>query len=411
MKSVNKKNNLIFIGALIVISFLIFVLYYNGQTDCYNTTILALNYTYGFISRGFIGSVYLFVDKILPISMVNPTAAKYFLLECTAVLFIIMYIMIFCFYKKSEGKQQRIIGYFSVALTICVVSTFAGEFNFGRVDMYMISISLIGLLLLYFEKAEWLIIPLSAIAVMIHQGYVMMYFNILLVVLLVKILSYQDKKKRIYYIVIFALSFVICSVLFLYLELFSHAPNGEVIYGDVANYASALSYDGEYHKTLLAHEILGVDLSEVEHEFHMKNLCEIILFAILMIPYIVYLIKFFIRLFKVSKKTLDKIKYVIVMIGPGTMLPDFLIKVDYGRWVLSVVVYYLVLFMYMTLKDECFKIELTEYVTEIRNKNYLWKLLLVYPIVMVPLLDVNINGITAIIGHVLNREWLHWWTF
>ena len=53
-----------------------------------------------------------------------------------------------------------------------------------------------GVILILKERAEWLIIPFVALATMVHQGYVFMFFNILLVLLFVKCCDCQGKKQQ-----------------------------------------------------------------------------------------------------------------------------------------------------------------------------------------------------------------------
>ncbi|MCR4611514.1 MAG: hypothetical protein K5644_06420 [Lachnospiraceae bacterium] len=409
MSKLNYNNKKLYMLLMIVLAVICFLRYYTGDTDSYNTTILALNYTIGFTSRGLIGTVFLGLDKITPFSIMNATGARMFLLGSTVVFFIIVFLFIAMIIKRCEEKHLAKIELLLMFLVIALATTFSDSGNFGRVDMYMIAISLVSVMLIVWQKCEWLIILLTAIAVMIHQGYVFMYYNIVLVLLLVKIIS--DKSKRIKYIIIFALSLIICSVLFLYLELFSHASNGAEIYDSVAALASSLASDGEFHKTLLAHELLGVDLSGVEHEFHMKNLAEIILLSVFLLPYIIMFFKVMVRTFKKVESGADKFMYLAVYAGSLTMLPDYLIKVDYGRWVMSTVAYYVVVFAVMYIWDERFKTVLVSYLDEVKQRYSFYPLLILYPVLFVPFLDVNIDSITAIIGHVANREILHWWTF
>jgi hypothetical protein len=141
----------------------------------------------------------------------------------------------------------------------------------------------------------------------------------------------------------------------------------------------------------------------------MKNLAEIILFAMMVLPYIGIMLSFFKKIYQRAVTVADKLKYLAMFLGAATMLPDFLIKVDYGRWVLSVVCYYLLIILCLATQDRIVREELHDCIVGIREKSLFWKLLLIYPVLMVPFYDVNINQITAIIGHVLNREWLHWW--
>ena len=60
---------------------------------------------------------------------------------------------------------------------------FASQYNFGRLDVYCVMLSLFGAILLIIEKAEWLVVVFSALGVMVHQGNVFMFLNIILILL------------------------------------------------------------------------------------------------------------------------------------------------------------------------------------------------------------------------------------
>ena len=77
----------------------------------------------------------------------------------------------------------------------------------------MVVVSIVCALLLAEGKCEWLVVPLSAIGVMFHQGYVFMFFNIPLVLLAYKFLN-SDKKGKVKYGTIFTLSFLLGSCVF-----------------------------------------------------------------------------------------------------------------------------------------------------------------------------------------------------
>lgn len=409
IKSLSYKNKTIFLLMMVVLSIIIFFANYDGDIDSYNTTILALNYTYGFTSRGLIGTLYYLLDMILPVSMYTPTAAKVFLFISTLLLVVVLFIFVHEVIKKCHEAHIAHVEILLMFLFVATISTYFGGWNFGRVDIYMIMISLLSAIIFIHGKCEWLIIPLSVLGVMMHQGYVFMYYNIILALLIWGIFSNKDKRRR--YIVIAVISLIICSALFLYFELFSHNYVDNTVFDQVAGLAADMSEDGEYHKTLLAHEILGVDLSGVEHEYHMKNLAEIILFALFMLPYIIIFFKLMVRVFKNANSRADKWKYALLYLGALTMLPDYLIKVDYGRWIMSTIAYYLIIGCFLYIKDEGFAMTATNYFEGIKKQLIIYPLLIAYPVFFVPYLDVNIDSITAIFGHVANREILHWWTF
>ncbi|WP_222846905.1 hypothetical protein, partial [Klebsiella pneumoniae] len=65
------KSILQFVFVFLLVCFALFVTYYGQEVRRYNTTILAFNYSYGFISRGLLGTLYLGLDYLIPKDILN----------------------------------------------------------------------------------------------------------------------------------------------------------------------------------------------------------------------------------------------------------------------------------------------------------------------------------------------------
>ena len=400
-----RMKNYMVLSAILMVG--LFLSSYTGRLRSYNSTIYALNYRYGFISRAFIGTIYSVVDALFPANMISYDMAVKFTLVVT-IGFLAYYLwFLYMILKKIPSDYQRITAYLGVVLNIFLTSTFAGDFNFGRVDMYMIAISMLGTLLFVYEKAEFLVIPLTIIGMLIHQGYIFMYLNIMMIFVVYKF--FKNDKKRVYYGIIFVCCAVAALGLIFYFELFSHS-SGTDIWNEVVANATALSLDGEYHETLLAHEILGVDLGETEWDLHLINFVEFPIFLLLWIPYLTRSFRLGKNCVKVCKNMCDKVLYVLIIAGVLTMLPDFLIKIDYGRWVLTVIVYYIVVLMALfAMKDPIVSDVLPAMVKKEKETNDNWLLLLIYPILFIPLWDVHISKTLTSIWSELNDVFIHRW--
>lgn len=363
---------------------------YQNVVRSYNTTLLALTYEYGFTSRSLLGTIYHFIDHILPIDMMCYDNVLRFAQIITVVFFLFVFGFVFLYLKKCKYDVLKPCEYLILFYVLFTFATFSGGYNFFRVDLFMVFVALICALLLTYEKAEWLVIPLSAIGVMFHQGYVFMFFNISLVLLAYKFFS-ADRKGRIKYGSLFIATFVVGSVLFLWFEFFSRS-NGAAIYDQIVAEASRLALDGQYHTTLLYHEVLGVDLSETEQKFRRINVAELTFFSLFCFPYIVVTVQFFKGLLKRAQSKLEWFKYLIVAIGAGTMLPNFILKIDYGRWILAVITYYaIVILSLVVLQDEKVEAQLLESYEKIKAKPWAF-IFVVFPILFIPLWDVQITG-------------------
>ena len=407
-----KKQISRFMWLLILLSCAIFFLDYDERVLPYNSTILAFSYKYGFISRGLAGTIYQWIDHILPVNMIDYAMV----LRFTLIVTLAFYVLFFAFcYQCMKRCQEEYLGrflYLILFYAVFVVSMFAYKRNFGRLDLYLMALTVIGTMCLIAKKAEWLIVPLSMISVMYHQGYVFMFYNILLALLVYRLLSEKEKKARIYYGVILLVSLIGCSALFLWFEFFSHTDGVRYVDEIIAN-AKAMTkpFNGmTYHDTLIDHEILGIDLSDVEYPYRVMNWIEIPFFIAIISPYIVLAVKLFRRILARAQGKTERLKYGFLAIAAGTLLPLFLMKCDYARWVFALISYYCMIFLALVaMGDRIVAEELTGIFTEIKEKYPFAILLILLPALLTPFWDVHINGLLRGISNPINETFLNLW--
>lgn len=399
-----------FMIMLSVVNLALFAVTCRGMVRSYNTTMLALSYEYGFTSRSLLGTLYHLLDAVLPLDLIDYRAvvATAYVATILFVLFV-EYFLYRCL-RCCEGEMVKYGEYLALILSLCLVSTFSFPYNFFRVDIFMILVSLLGVLCLVKERAQWLVVPLSALGVMFHQGYVFMYFNLILVLLFYRALSWwkEDRRKARCYGLLFALSFLVGSVLFLWFEFFSRS-NGAAFFDTIKSEAEKLSYDGIYHSTLLYHEVLGIDLASTEEEFSRVNAVQILMCGIVCLPMLVFGVRFFAGLIKKAKGASEKWKYLAVALGAATILPDFLLKIDYGRWMAAVVVYYVgIVLALLAMKDPIMETQVRESGERLirRPGIALWIMVV---ILLLPFLDVNIDPFFRHLGSIVNKNFLHWY--
>lgn len=399
-----------FMIMLSVVNLALFAVTCRGMVRSYNTTMLALSYEYGFTSRSLLGTLYHLLDAVLPLDLIDYRAvvATAYVATILFVLFV-EYFLYRCL-RCCEGEMVKYGEYLALILSLCLVSTFSFPYNFFRVDIFMILVSLLGVLCLVKERAQWLVVPLSALGVMFHQGYVFMYFNLILVLLFYRALSWwkEDRRKARCYGLLFALSFLVGSALFLWFEFFSRS-NGAAFFDTIKSEAEKLSYDGIYHSTLLYHEVLGIDLASTEEEFSRVNAVQILMCGIVCLPMLVFGVRFFAGLIKKAKGASEKWKYLAVVLGAATILPDFLLKIDYGRWMAAVVVYYVgIVLALLAMKDPIMETQVRESGERLiqRPGIALWIMVV---ILLLPFLDVNIDPFFRHLGSIVNKNFLHWY--
>lgn len=406
--SLKNKKIIPFSIVWIFFSLALFWVHYDGEVNKINSTMLAFNYKYGFISRGLIGSIYKVLDYINPANMWSYEWNKIFTMTITMIYFIILFAFFMLCLKRCKITISEEIKYIIIFFTIWAIPMFVSKYNFGRLDIYCVMLSLLGAIVLIVEKWEWLVVPFSALGVMVHQGNVFMFLNIILLLLVYKALSNEGKKRK-KYIVLFILSFLVASALFLYFEFFSHV-NGEEIVDEVRSVAASLRYDNKYHKDVIKHEILGIDVSESERDYHLANFVQFPIFVLLMMPHIVIGVMLFRNIIKRAESPIDKFKYFMVSIGSATILPDLILKCDYGRWMFAIIAYYAVVILaLLAMKDEIVTSELKSLMAKVDNKIPGAIVLLIYPMLFQPLQDVTICSLVAEWASKINETFLHWW--
>lgn len=392
LMSTNKKERWKFLLALALFVIPCVLRCYTGEMNAQDTTVFAFSYKYGFISRGLMGTLWQILDKILPFDLMNFQAIKTFSFLATIVFFVVLFIFYNTSLKIASQKEQRKIQYLICFLSVFIFPMFVTTECFGRLDVYLMIFTLICCVFLVKNKYEWLILPIVTICVIMHHGYVFMHLNIILVLLFYKILMNEEKRWK--YIFIFGLTFLIASALFLYFEFFSH-PEGEGIFEEIVTLAKALSMDGaSYSESMVFHEILGLDVYELEEMCHAMNRNESPFFFTFFLIYPIIGIRFLVKLFQ-GKNVKEKWAYFAVAVGSLTILPQVILKVDFGRYVFATFFYYIaIVICLIAMKDKNVTEQLEESIAHVNKHIPAAKLLIVYPMIFMPFLDVHISYIS-----------------
>lgn len=382
------KDRIKFLLLMIVFAIFCVFVYFEKSINPQDTTVFAFSYKYGFISRGFLGTAWQFLDKILPMNLMDFSSIYKFTIIVTILFFITMLWFYNVCLKTCDEKQNKNMKYLCCFLSVFTFPMFLTDENFGRLDVYLMILIVVCCILIVKEKHEWLVVPICTLCVIMHHGFVFMQLNIVLVLFFYKIL--MNDKKRMKYILLFAFTFIFASIFFVYFEFFSH-PEGEHIYEEIVTLAKSLSMTGnKYSESLVNHEILGLDVFEAEWKYHVINYIESPMFLVLFSPYIIIGIDFLRRLF-IGKTVKEKWVYFAVAVCSLTVVPQMILKVDYGRYMFGFFFYYIVIVMCLiALKDQNVIYQLEDSIDRVKNRVPVGKFLIVYPMIFMPFLDVHI---------------------
>lgn len=405
MKKLSVDDRKVF-GLIIAYMIVCGIRYFEHILSVANSCLYILSYRHGFTSRGLVGHIWLWLNDHTPFNLVT-YSSEYILCQLlTGILFIFFLAFIYVSLRLMPEDNKRNARYLLVLFSIFSFPMFLTMENFGRIDIFLIMITIACLILIMYEKAEWLIIPLCVLAMLIHQGFVFTNVNIILVLLFYKAIMVDEKKRKVKYYILFGLTLVTVSVFFLYFEIFK-TTLGIDVYKELVALNKQVSPDGNYYKELLQHEILGNDVYEMETKYHIENIEELPLAIVAFIPYILIGISFLKNLFKKAVGIKEKLAYLAVIVGVATLIPEWLLKVDFGRYVYSMAFYYIAIvicLMILEKSDGIVARQLQETKEMIKAKTIMPYLLLVYPAVLMPLRDIAISQTTINILRMLRLQ-------
>ncbi|MBE5898474.1 MAG: hypothetical protein E7279_02625 [Lachnospiraceae bacterium] len=387
-----KRNMLAFLVIWGIMTIGLFIRTFDWIANSYNTSILAISYKYGFTSRGLIGTIYQFLGSLLGVDIWNYFVALKFYVICTVVCYIAFAIMMLLFLRRTSVANKKMQQYLILIFTVFFITMFATEKNFGRIDMFMLLATILAIYLIAIEKFVWLVVPLTALGVIFHQGYVFMFYNVVLVLLLYRIFT-KEGKNRGKYIAVLIISLVICAALFFWFQIIYRGGAHDYYY-EIREHARTMGVEGKPHDELLRAEILGVNLHDEELKYRLSNVIEIIMFIVFFSPYILFVGKVLVRTLKRQTEIKRKLIYLAVILGPLTLLPDYIFKVDFGRWTFAGVSYFLLIFIFMYAVNERDIIESVDEGLEKLKDSLYRPFVFVTPLLFVPFMDIAVTEFT-----------------
>ncbi|MBP0969056.1 MAG: hypothetical protein J5744_02820, partial [Oscillospiraceae bacterium] len=171
---------------LLTLAFLLFMLY--GMlhqfregwyvADSYVTTLLAFSYLRnGFVRRGLVGTLFDILCRAVPPAL-SYKGAVWFMWGINVLYFL----SLLAFARWILGKIRDCSAYrgafwFTIFCFVFLVPTACvGNGALGRADLIQMVFGLLQVYLLVEMKNEWLTVPLTAVNVMFHEGYIIMTF-------------------------------------------------------------------------------------------------------------------------------------------------------------------------------------------------------------------------------------------
>ena len=201
----------------ILLAYLIYYIPVIEEATHWCITPYALSYRFGFISRGFMGTLVRLVFPNLAIKHIYIIILMNIMLLCGLTVFFMHKILVKS-YDESKAGVLFMLGLFLVNPGSVAFLFYWG--NFGRFDMYLLMTLIITALLVIYDRCVWIVPLLCFCAVLTHQAFVFQYFPAVLVLLFYSgfVLKRQYGKS------IFVFTLLTTCAIFIYMQFFSGIP-------------------------------------------------------------------------------------------------------------------------------------------------------------------------------------------
>ena len=396
MSDVRQKDNFIrFLPALAAFALVCFIRHFKFTMSTYNTTFLALNYDYGLIPRGFVGTIFKFFTENCSDIEWNYMGAFNFSGLFTLVYFVLLFVFYGLCLHRCPKEHKRNLKHLLILLSIFAFPVYTTSVSFGCLDLYLGIITLLCLILLVWGKLEWLVLPLVGIGMCINHDFIFTHAMLIGASLLYKAFT-SAGLKRVTYILVLALGIFACTTMYSCFENYVYENPKEIV-AELKPAAKALSETGRsYGKTYIKEEILGEDLSLTQENIDQNedNLQDFPVFIVLFSPYIIGTIYLFFRMLCDKKAKLNQqLAHLCILIGSTCIIPMLINNVYYGRYMYQLVFYYITGFIVMlALGDGIAGTQFEQVKASVKKLTPMTFVWFLYPFLLTPFRAVAISA-------------------
>ena len=355
----NRKKD----ARLFLLAFALFLAYgiacqiYKGwyNADSYVTTLLAFSYLdNGFFRRGLIGTIFSIVYRIIPAAK-SAHGAVWFMWGMNVIYFASLLLFIrWILRKTADNAVYKGIYFFSLICFAFLIPTacFQGGL-LGRADLVQMALCLLQVYLLTEKKCEWLTLPITAVNVLFHEGYVLMTFCTVLIVLLYRALCTEGKRGK--YWLLFGLNLAVCGIMSVLSLKGGNKAGTPESFAAASALAGLLNEDGSVHYNLL-YMMAGYQPENApvinDAGFVFMERQELPVFLICFIPAFLVFGRGIVNLFRCANGKRIGLHIAAVLLGPALISVEYMKYCDYGRYIVWLIFYFFVMFLTFSVMDD-----------------------------------------------------------
>ena len=315
---------------------------------------LCVNYSYGFIKRAFLGSITSLLSSLAKISY-DRAIISMMLIEEIVFTAVILSLLIIVINRFKDANLNLLIILF---VSLNAMGFYC--FYWGESDIVLMTLTLVMCVLIVKRKLLILVPVLAIVCVLIHEGYVMMYFGVVIALLLYAVGNNYKNSKTVYSCVL-AATVIPAALLFIYMHFYS-AGSINVSSEYLISYLSdtfgpenpslynAVNYT--YFGTGLPNGAMWVNGKPTD-EFYIRIIA-VITNALVLSPLIFYKVSLYRGIIKDTEGTKSKLIWIMCLSLSILTLPLILVQTDEGRWFYDIVFFefFVVVFLYVMDREK-----------------------------------------------------------
>ena len=143
-----KREIKIFLLVMVFFAAACWLRYFDHTINPQDTTAFAFSYRYGFISRGFMGSLLGLAGYLTGLDLMNYETVYAWSTVATILFFCCLFGFFAAVLVRCEGRELRRQQYLIILTAVFAFPMFVTEENFGRLDVYLAILMLLCMILL-----------------------------------------------------------------------------------------------------------------------------------------------------------------------------------------------------------------------------------------------------------------------
>ena len=314
----------------------------------WNTHELTMSYRYGFIRRGLLGTITYFLYDSFNLKFIEAVG----IVQSLGMILSTVSFLLF-FWQLLKNEQDKTFRFISLA--VIALNLWGFYFNyFGLLETYIIFLSFIMVYLIISGKALFLVPVLAGVCLLIHEGYPMMFFGIIVALLIYRFCYSEEKKERILYGTIVVITGLVVGGLFVYFYFLHPRIDNPDIDGILNNCKELLrvDYENDIESSNIRYIWLDskVDTTVWHGQINMwvngkatiwfyKLIASTLLNSMILFPLFFMTIKFWVKNIRKEPDRLRKVLLTFCGLLVFLSVPLIVIHLDQARWLYANVIF------------------------------------------------------------------------